>query len=70
MRKDFVLVEATQERGAHWEYLEAKIPKKDWDLFTELMEHAEQIATLQDGSDMLTECILEMSEVVYGEDDE
>lgn len=65
MRKDFVFIEATEERDAHWEYMEARIPRDVLDLFTVLMEHAGEIADLQESNDLVIGCILEITEDLY-----
>lgn len=38
VRKDFTFVEETEDKPAHWEYLEARIRREDWDLFEGLMD--------------------------------
>ena len=42
-RKDFRLIEGTEEVPAHWQWLETKIRKEDWDLFTHLTDHDEAL---------------------------
>ena len=37
VRKDFVFIEESEDKPAHWEYLEARIRREDWDLFEGLM---------------------------------
>ena len=69
IRKDFELIQATADRPAHWEYMEARIRRDDWELFTELMEHAQELSVLSENSDMIIECILEMSEIIYGDEE-
>lgn len=38
-----------------------------WFVFTEIPEDVREIRQLRADNDMLTECILEMSEIIYGE---
>ena len=60
IRKDFLLVEATEEMPEHWEWQEMKIPKEALAIYEQTVGNTE-------GVDMLTECVLEMSEIIYGE---
>ena len=39
VRKNLVLVEATEEIGAHYEWDEKKIPKEDWAVYEQVIEH-------------------------------
>ena len=59
VRKDFVFVESTEERPAHWTYLEARIPMKDWELFVELMDHADALDDVYAALTELAELIVE-----------
>ena len=45
----------------------ASVDKKYWFTFGEETESEKTIRRLREDNDMLTECILEMSEIVYGE---
>lgn len=58
IRKDFLLVEATEEMPEHWEWQEMKIPKEALTIYEQTVGNTE-------GVDMLTECVLEMSEIIY-----
>lgn len=58
IRKDFELVEATEVRPEHWEWQELKIPKDALAIFQQTTENTDNV-------DMLTECVLEMSEILY-----
>lgn len=42
-------------------------PEPDTPGKTRVQQLEEQVAALQEANDMLTECILEMSEIIYGE---
>ena len=59
VRKDFVHVDATDDRQAHWEYMEARIPKKDWELFVELSNHSEALDDVYAALTELAELIVE-----------
>lgn len=37
-----------EQTGTHWEYLENKIPKEDWETYQQVMENTSSIATLED----------------------
>ena len=39
VRKNIVLVEETEERGAHYEWDEAKIAKEDWEVYEQVLAH-------------------------------
>lgn len=43
IRKNFTEVPASEgmfiKMPAHWEWLEMKVPKQDWDIFEEILEH-------------------------------
>ncbi|MBQ6398851.1 MAG: hypothetical protein IJI21_01900 [Clostridia bacterium] len=59
VRKDFRQVEATEDRPAHWEWMEARIPKKDWELFVELSSHSEALDDVYAALTELAELIVE-----------
>lgn len=59
VRKNFVQIEATEQRPAHWEYFEARIPKKDWELFVELGNHSEALDDVYAALTELAELIVE-----------
>ena len=58
VRKDFQQVAATEDIPEHWEWMELKIPLETLELYTKTVENATNV-------DTLTECILEMSEIIY-----
>lgn len=64
VRKDFELVEAEEKDGQtvpeHWTWMEMKIPKEALEIYQQGTENTENV-------DMLTECVLEMSEILYAE---
>ena len=43
IRKNFIEIEETEERPAHFEYDENEIPKADWELYQKLIIHEEQL---------------------------
>lgn len=59
VRKDFVQVEAAEDRPAHWEWMEARIPKEDWYLFAELTGHSEALDDVYAALTELAELIVE-----------
>ena len=59
IRKDFVLVPADDERPEHWQWLENKISKEDWETYQNVMEHGQ---ALDDVYDALTE----LAEIIVG----
>lgn len=62
VRKNFRMVEEAESDGrtipAHWEWLEMKLPKEALAIYTQGVENAGNV-------DVLTEAILEMSEIIY-----
>lgn len=52
VRKDFVEVPSCdidgKESGTHWEFLENAIPKEDWETYSQVAEHTESIASIED----------------------
>lgn len=45
----------------------ASVDGRYWFVFTEVPETVRELQQLRDDNDMLVECILEMSEIIYGE---
>ena len=64
VRKDFRLVAARTADGQtvpeHWEWQEMKVQKEVLEIYNQASEN-------KDNVDLLTECVLEMSEILYGE---
>ena len=60
IRKDFELVSATEDFPEHWEWQEMKVQKEVLEIYNQASEN-------KDNVDLLTECVLEMSEILYGE---
>ena len=64
IRKDFVMVDPVTEGGevivpGHWEWLEAKILKNDWETFTKVIEHEGTLDDVQNALVELAELIVE-----------
>ena len=61
VRKDFELIPETEENDQvipeHWEYMEKKISKEDWEFYQTLTDHT---ATLSDVEDAL----IELAEII------
>lgn len=43
VRKDFELVAATEEIPEHWAWLENKVSKEDWEVYSNVAEHSEAL---------------------------
>lgn len=65
VRKDFTEIPASGEEGfeipAHWEWMEMKIPKDDWNVYEHVLEHD---AALDDVYAALTE----LADIIAGEE--
>ena len=65
VRKDFEAVPASGEGNlfipAHWEWMEMKIPKKDWDVYQQVMEHGEAL-------DDVYAALTELADLIAGEE--
>lgn len=52
VRKDFeevpTLEQDGKQTGTHWEYMEKKIPKEDWETYEQVMTNTSSIADLED----------------------
>jgi len=59
IRKEFELIEATDDMPEHWKWLENKISKEDWETYQNVMEHGQ---ALDDVYDALTE----LAEIIVG----
>lgn len=59
IRKDYNLIQADEEVPEHWEWMENKVEKKDWETYMQVADHAE---ALDDVYAALTE-LAEMIEV-------
>ena len=60
VRKDFVYIEGTEDNPAHWEFLEMKVLKSDWELFSSVMDHGEALDDVYDA-------LAELAEMIGGE---
>ena len=59
VRKDFVLVPATEEIPEHWQWQEKKVLKEDWETFTQVMSHDEALEDVYAALTELAEIIIE-----------
>ena len=64
IRKDFEFVDPVSDKGeviipGHWEWLEAKILKEDWETFTQVMSHDEALEDVYAALTELAEIIIE-----------
>lgn len=66
VRKDFVEVAESGKEGdaghrpAHWEWMECKIPKADWDVYEKVIGHDEAL-------DDVYAALTELAEMIVGE---
>lgn len=56
IRKDFVLIEESEDTPAHWQWMEKKIPREEWEMYSKLISHDEDIQSIR----------LDMEEAVTG----
>lgn len=63
VRKDFNLIPESGEDNhiipEHWEYMEKKIKKEDWELFMAVSDHTAEISDVEDALMELAEIITE-----------
>ena len=59
VRKDFELIEATEEVPAHWRWMEKKVLKEDWGAFMQVAEHSEALEDVYAALTELAEIIEE-----------
>ena len=65
VRKDIVEVPATEGEGrdgrpAHYEWMETKIPKQDWEIYEQVLSHNEAL-------DDVYAALTELAELIVGE---
>lgn len=63
IRKDFVLVEATEEIPAHWQWMETKIPGEEWEMYSKLISHDDDIKNIRQD---MEEAVTGLLEFVLG----
>ena len=61
VRKNFQLVEATEDVPAHWKWQETKILRDDWEIYRGVMEHG-------DALDDVYAALTELAELIVGEE--
>ena len=59
VRKNFELIEATDDYPEHWEWMEIKVLKDDWETYKEVMDHSEAL-------DDVYAALTELAEMVVG----
>lgn len=58
IRRNIKLVEAKNERDAHWECEEHRVPKEQWDVYKDVLMHGIEISEVQDALTELAEIIV------------
>ena len=59
IRKDFELIEATEEIPEHWAWMENKVSKEDWETYTAVLEHTDALGDVYAALTELAEMIVE-----------
>lgn len=59
VRKDITEVSAEEDRPAHYEWMETKIPKEDWEVYEQVLGHGEALDDVYAALTELAEMILE-----------
>ena len=62
VRKNFVLIEATEDIPEHWQWMETKILKEDWEIYLEVMDHGTAL-------DDVYAALTELAEIIAGEEE-
>ena len=62
VRKNFVLIEATEDVPEHWQWMETKILKEDWEIYLEVMDHGTAL-------DDVYAALTELAEIIAGEEE-
>jgi len=60
VRKDITEIPAEEDRPAHYEWMETKIPKKDWEIYEQVLSHNEAL-------DDVYAALTELAELIVGE---
>lgn len=60
IRKDFELVPAEEDRPEHWQWLEKKVLKKDWETYMQVADHGEALEDVYAALTELAEIITEV----------
>lgn len=59
IRKDFVLIEGIEDIPEHWEFMEMKVLKSDWEIFMSVSNHDGALSDVYDA-------LAELAEIVIG----
>ena len=59
VRKDITKIPAEEDRPAHYEWMETKIPKEDWEVYEQVLGHGEALDDVYAALTELAEMILE-----------
>lgn len=59
IRKDFTYIEETEGNPAHYSYMEKKVPKDDWAIYEEVINHGEALDDVYNALAELAEMITE-----------
>lgn len=60
VRRNFVLVEAAEDRPAHWEWEEKKVLKEDWETYMQVADHSDALEDVYAALTELAEIITEV----------
>lgn len=59
VRKDFSMIKGTDEIPEHWEWLEQKVQREDWETYQTVMEHSSALDDVYAAMAELAEMIVE-----------
>ena len=59
VRKDFILIESTEEIPEHWEWMDQKVLKEDWETYTKVIDHGDALEDVYAALTELAEIIEE-----------
>lgn len=60
VRKNITAVPEAEGRPAHYEWMETKIPKEDWEIYEQVLSHGEAL-------DDVYAALTELAEMIVGE---
>ena len=62
VRKDFTLIPADEDKPEHWEWMEQKVRKEDWELYEKVIGHDDALDDVYAALTELAEIIAEGDE--------